>query len=56
VDTDLFALLSNKIELNDISIDDLTASVTRTNDSVFNFDYIIDAFSDSTPAPKDTAQ
>ena len=54
VDTDLFALLNNRIELNTVSIKDLKASINRTEDSVFNFDYIINAFSDSTALPDTT--
>ncbi len=56
VDTDLFALLDKRIELNTVSIDDLKASINRTGDSVFNFDYIIKAFSDSTAPPPDTTK
>lgn len=58
VDTDLWGLTKNRIELNSVCLENSRASVTRAkNDSSFNFTYIIDAFAtDSTAVaePKDT--
>jgi len=57
VDTDLWGLTRNKIQLNDVSLDGLHAYVHRpAQDSTFNFDYIIDAFvGEPEPhAPEDT--
>src|SRR5690606_34162429 len=45
VNTDLWALTKNRIQLNDVSLENLTAYVSRNeSDSAFNFDYIIKAF------------
>ncbi|MEZ2339263.1 translocation/assembly module TamB domain-containing protein [Mucilaginibacter sp. RCC_168] len=44
VDISLFKLLHNKIEINEINLQGITANVSRGADSVFNFDYIIKAF------------
>ncbi len=52
IDIRLFKLLSNEIEINSINLEGITANVKRNKDSVFNFDYIIDAFASDTP--KDT--
>lgn len=52
VDISLFKLLSNEVEINSINLEGITANVKRNKDSVFNFDYIIDAF--ATDEPKDT--
>jgi translocation and assembly module TamB len=49
VNTDLFALIKNEIELNKIILENTTAYVKRAeNDSAFNFSYIIEAFVDTT--------
>lgn len=60
VDIDMLKLLSNKIELNKIDIEKLTAHITRSMpDSSFNFDFIINAFSPAdsvTTVPTDTSQ
>ncbi len=53
VDISLFKLLSNQIEINSIDLRGITANVTRNKDSVFNFDYIINAFDSG--QPKDTS-
>lgn len=56
----MLKLLSNKIELNKIDIEKLTAHITRSMpDSSFNFDFIINAFSPAdsvTTLPSDTSQ
>ncbi len=44
IDISLFKLLSNELEINSVSLDGIVANVSRNKDSVFNFDYIIDAF------------
>jgi hypothetical protein len=56
VDTDLWGLTRNTIELNDVEIDTLRAYISRTeHDSTFNFDYIIKAFTSAdTTTIKDT--
>ncbi len=53
VDISLFKLFSNEVEINSVDLIGITANVTRDKDSVFNFDYIIKAFS-TNPKPKDT--
>lgn len=48
VDIGMWALLDNEIAVGSIKINNLTGHVRRTlPDSSFNFDYILDAFSDS---------
>lgn len=56
VDTDLWGLTRNTIELNDVEIDTLRGYISRSaRDSTFNFDYIINAFaSTDTTTVKDT--
>lgn len=44
VDISLFKLFHNKVEINEINLQGITANVNRGADSVFNFDYIIKAF------------
>ena len=53
VDISIFKLLSNEVEINSIDLEGITANVKRNKDSVFNFDYIIDAFASKEPK-KDT--
>ncbi|MEJ1240734.1 translocation/assembly module TamB domain-containing protein [Chryseolinea sp. T2] len=46
IDTDLWALTRNTIELNDVTLTDADIRIKRSAvDSAFNFDYIIKAFS-----------
>jgi autotransporter translocation and assembly factor TamB len=52
VDISLMKLLSNEVEINSIDLQGIVANVRRNKDSVFNFDYIIDAFASG--KPKDT--
>ncbi|HYG17538.1 MAG TPA: translocation/assembly module TamB domain-containing protein [Ohtaekwangia sp.] len=55
IDTDLFGLTKRRIELNDISFEQLRGFVSRSSrDSAFNFDYIINAFNDTTASVPDT--
>jgi translocation and assembly module TamB len=56
VDTDLWGLTRNTIELNDVEIDTLRGYISRSaRDSAFNFDYIIKAFASAdTTTVKDT--
>ncbi|MFN3754019.1 translocation/assembly module TamB domain-containing protein [Flavobacterium sp.] len=44
VDISLFKLFDEEVEINSISLKNITANVKRDKDSVFNFDYIIEAF------------
>ncbi|OYQ36140.1 hypothetical protein CHU92_10145 [Flavobacterium cyanobacteriorum] len=52
VDISLLKLLDNEIEINSVNLQGIVANVKRNRDSVFNFDYIIDAFASG--KPKDT--
>ncbi|MBF6607940.1 MAG: translocation/assembly module TamB domain-containing protein [Flavobacterium sp.] len=51
-DISLFKLLNNKLEINSIELEGIIAHIHRDSDSVFNFDYIVNAFASDTP--KDT--
>lgn len=53
VDISLFKLLDNEVEINSVNLQGIVANVKRNEDSVFNFDYIINAF--ASDKPKDTA-
>ncbi|MFH7017094.1 translocation/assembly module TamB domain-containing protein [Flavobacterium sp. FlaQc-47] len=44
VDVDLFKLISSELEINSVSLENVTANISRNKDGVFNFDYIIKAF------------
>lgn len=44
LDTDLWALTRNTIELNDVTIEHADIRVMRSADSLFNFSYILNAF------------
>ncbi|RZK77665.1 MAG: AsmA family protein, partial [Pedobacter sp.] len=45
VDISLLKLLSNKVEINNISLEKIRANVTRIDpDSTFNFSFLVDAF------------
>lgn len=50
IDISLLKLPSSKVEINEINLQGITANVSRNADSVFNFDYILQAFS-SPPEP-----
>ncbi|RZJ65940.1 MAG: translocation/assembly module TamB [Flavobacterium sp.] len=49
VDIDLFKLMSNTVEINSIDLKGINANVTRSRDSIFNFDYILKAFDSGEP-------
>lgn len=49
IDISLFKLLSNEVEINSVDLQGIVANITRDKDSVFNFDYIIDAFASDKP-------
>ena len=55
VDADLIGLLSQRIQLNDVALENVTAHVNRTAEGVFNFDYIVDSFSGE-ETPQETAE
>lgn len=55
VDISLFQLLNNKIEINSVDLQDITATISRDENETFNFDYIIKAFA-SPPKPEDDSQ
>jgi hypothetical protein len=44
VDISMLQLLHNKVEVNEINLQGITAKISRGKDSVFNFDYIMKAF------------
>ncbi|MBD1363897.1 translocation/assembly module TamB domain-containing protein [Mucilaginibacter sp. ZT4R22] len=57
VDITLLKLLKNKVEINEINLEGITAKISRGPDSLFNFDYIIKAFAGEQkkePKPTDT--
>jgi len=51
VDISLLELFNHKVEVNEIDLQGITANVSRGADSVFNFDYIIKAFSSEQKKP-----
>jgi hypothetical protein len=57
VDVSMLKLLHNTLEINEINLNGMTLNVNRGADSVFNFDYIVKAFSSEQkkqPKPTDT--
>jgi len=52
VNINFYKLLSNTIEISSIELEGATANISRNRDSVFNFDYIVQAF--ATDQPQDT--
>ncbi len=49
VDISMLKLLKGNVEINHVELDGITANVYRTGrDTVFNYQYIIDAFADTT--------
>lgn len=44
VDISLFKILDNQIEINSIDLQGIVTNIKRNQDSVFNFDYMINAF------------
>lgn len=58
VDISMLALLNNTVSVQQLSLDKVYGRLSRTaNDSTFNFQFLIDAFStgDKKPAPTDTS-
>src|ERR1700688_2061231 len=51
VDISLLKLLNHKVEVNEIDLQGITANVNRGKDSVFNYDYIIKAFTSEQKKP-----
>jgi hypothetical protein len=57
VDIAMLQLLHKKVEIDEINLDGITANVTRTPDSLFNYTYIMKAFmgeQKTEPKPTDT--
>ena len=48
VNIDFYKLLSNSVQISSIELEGAVANITRGRDSVFNFDYIIEAFATDT--------
>ncbi|HSB92152.1 MAG TPA: translocation/assembly module TamB domain-containing protein, partial [Flavitalea sp.] len=59
VDISMMKLLKSELEISEIDLEDITARVKRTlPDTVFNFQFILDAFAPKNPtaaAPQDTS-
>jgi hypothetical protein len=53
-DIDLFKLLSSELEINSVSLQNTTATISRNKDGVYNFDYIIKAFESKEPKDPDS--
>jgi hypothetical protein len=53
VDVDLFKLVSSELEINSVSLENVTANISRNKAGVFNFDYIIKAFESKEPKVED---
>ncbi len=57
VDTDLWALTQNELQLNSVALERTVAFVDRAdNDSAFNYTYIIDSFAGDSTAVPDTLE
>ncbi|WP_225872796.1 translocation/assembly module TamB domain-containing protein [Pedobacter frigoris] len=57
VDINLFKLLSNKIEINNIELEKIRANVTRINpDTAFNFSFLVDAFMSEQTKPEEQVE
>ena len=57
IDINMFKLINSNVEINEVEIEDVTAKIKRVlPDTVYNFQFIIDAFAPKTAAkPTDTA-
>ncbi|OMQ09482.1 translocation/assembly module TamB [[Flexibacter] sp. ATCC 35103] len=53
VDVDLFKLVSSELEINSVSLENVTANISRNKKGAFNFDYIIKAFESKEPKVED---
>ena len=49
VDISIFKLISSEIEISNFELKDAVAKISKTKDSVFNFDYIVQAFASNEP-------
>jgi translocation and assembly module TamB len=57
INTNLWALAKNEIQLNDISLKNAVAFISRAeNDNTFNFTYILEAFAGDSTAVPDTLE
>ncbi|HEY0740930.1 MAG TPA: translocation/assembly module TamB domain-containing protein [Chryseosolibacter sp.] len=57
IDTDLWALTRNEIQLNNINLENMLANVKRAEgDSAFNYSYIMEAFAGDSTAVPDTLE
>ena len=56
VDISLFKLLDNEVEINSVDLQGIVANISRNKDSIFNFDYIIDAFASKEPKEEDSGE
>jgi len=54
MDISFFELFNNKVEINSIDLEKITANIQLSKDSIYNFDYIIKAFESSDTIKKDT--
>ena len=55
IDLDMYSLIKGNVGINAVELTDINANIYRTMpDTVFNFQYIIDAFASSEPSPADT--
>ncbi|MEH0155649.1 translocation/assembly module TamB domain-containing protein [Limibacter armeniacum] len=55
IDVDFETIFYESIHINDVELDGLTAKVRQSADSVFNFDYIVNAFASEASAPDTTS-
>lgn len=55
VDISLLKLLDNQVEINSVDLQGIVAHITRDQDSIFNFDYIAEAFASNKPADTTSA-
>ncbi|WP_256007005.1 translocation/assembly module TamB domain-containing protein [Pedobacter deserti] len=57
VDISLFKLISNKVEINNISLEKIRANVTRIDpDTTFNFSFLVDAFMSEQTKPEEEVE
>lgn len=57
VDINLFKILNNKVEINNIALEKIRANVTRINpDTTFNFSFVVDAFMSDQTKPEDQVE
>jgi translocation and assembly module TamB len=53
IDIDMWALLQNKVDLNEIDLENISVNINRTlPDTTFNFNYILEAFTKKKVAQK----